>query len=464
MNSPMWMAPERGNADPEVHFPPYPAASGQENSLDTNAERSPLLSVAYFGVVAFIVVYFFSPALWVPGLAGIPFAKISGGMALLAFVLGYMSSRDKRLPKEIKALLLLLLQLCLAVPFAYWRGGAIKVVLPLDGFLGITLMTIAITFALDTVRRLRALIFIETAAMVFFAVTAIMGHSYETNYAGDQRLTGVLNGLFTNSNDFALGMVMVIPFCFMFHALAKSMTKKILWTAAIALLAYGVMGTYSRGGFLGLVAVVIICLRDFGAKRRKWGLPLLLAFGFACLVATSPSYQARIKSIVEPDLDPTGSRDQRTYLLKQGLNLTITHPLLGVGPGCFEPLSGVWHVAHNNYLQLSSEAGILALLFFLMMLRSALRTLKRVEESASFDYQMVAIGIKASLWGFCVCGFFASMVYSFGPYFLIAYTAALGRIVLSTFPAAGKLPGQTEDSSGMGIRGQEISAISVFPG
>jgi putative inorganic carbon (HCO3(-)) transporter len=416
---------------PGAQMPVEYAAEGQKDyeagsrSWKSSGSR---MTLAYAGVFAFIVVYFVAPALWVPGLRGIPFAKITGAIALVAFVLGYLSSETRQLPRETKVLLLLFLQLCLSLPFAYWRTGSIKMVLPFDGFFGITVMTIAVTFAVTSLRRLLRLVFIQTAALTIFAVIAIAGNAYQVNPAGDRRLVGVANGLFINSNDFALGMVMVLPFCFLFLYNTRSIIKKLIWAAAIGVLAFGIMSTYSRGGFLALVAVLSVCLWDFALKRRRFALPLLLVVAFAVLVVASPDYQERLLSIVTPKLDTTGSRDQRTFLLKRSVAVTLQHPIFGVGPGNFEVLSGIWHVAHNNYTQLSAEAGIPALIFFLLLLGYTFSTLRRVERSCSLKYQMTAVGLRASLIAFVANGLFISNIYSFGPFFLFAYAAALGRM------------------------------------
>jgi O-antigen ligase len=71
----------------------------------------------------------------------------------------------------------------------------------------------------------------------------------------------------------------------------------------------------------------------------------------------------------------TGSAEARLGLLKQSIYLTLKNPLFGVGPGQFPVASdnlaaaagrkGTWQVTHNTYTEISSEAGIPALIFYL---------------------------------------------------------------------------------------------------
>jgi len=55
----------------------------------------------------------------------------------------------------------------------------------------------------------------------------------------------------------------------------------------------------------------------------------------------------------------------RIIMGKVGIELTSTHPFFGVGLGHFSELSGVYqNNAHNNFLQISAELGIPAVLLF----------------------------------------------------------------------------------------------------
>jgi O-antigen ligase len=73
----------------------------------------------------------------------------------------------------------------------------------------------------------------------------------------------------------------------------------------------------------------------------------------------------------------------RKELMFQAMQLTIEHPIFGIGPGQFGDVSykrfregqGVFitHATHNSYLQISCEAGIPAVLLFIAALIVCLR-------------------------------------------------------------------------------------------
>ena len=75
--------------------------------------------------------------------------------------------------------------------------------------------------------------------------------------------------------------------------------------------------------------------------------------------------------------DAADSAQVRLKLLGRSIQLTAMHPLFGVGPGKFAEAEnmlaksegkthGIWYFTHNAYTQTSSEAGMLALILYIM--------------------------------------------------------------------------------------------------
>jgi O-antigen ligase len=65
------------------------------------------------------------------------------------------------------------------------------------------------------------------------------------------------------------------------------------------------------------------------------------------------------------------SQEIRQYLLQKSVEFTISHPLVGVGPGQFDTYEGkfdlsqgMWRSTHNTFTQISSECGLPALIFY----------------------------------------------------------------------------------------------------
>ena len=80
-------------------------------------------------------------------------------------------------------------------------------------------------------------------------------------------MTGLVGGIFGNPNDLATSLDLLIPL-----AVALGLTRRGLARAAYfacaAILAMGVVITFSRGGFLGLVAMAGMLLWKVGRRNK----------------------------------------------------------------------------------------------------------------------------------------------------------------------------------------------------
>jgi O-antigen ligase/polysaccharide polymerase Wzy-like membrane protein len=411
-------------------------------SMDHPAtDRGQPLAVAYTGILAFILVYCARPEDWLPGAVGLPLAKFVGVFTMVAFGLGVLFGRRRssRLPGDVVLLGLFFAQLCLTVPFSpVWRGGAFDTVF--YGFSKVVAITVVVVIAASTFVRLRRLIFVQTASVALIALVTLWKDYRIGRGAG--RLSGAIGGDFENPNDLALAIVLAWPFCFMFLLEARSLVKKSIWAIAIMAMSYAVVDTYSRGGFLALIVASGLCLWEFGVKgRRHYVLALIGVLGLGIILSLGlGNHWQRLRTIVHPDEDPTGSAQARQELLIKSLEVTAAHPIFGVGPGNFAVVSGDWHVAHNSYTQVSAEAGIPGLILFLLILRRSfynIRETKRLTNQQP-EFPPLASALHASLWAFVVGALFSSVPFAFFPYFVLAFTAALHRIASET----GTVPGE----------------------
>src|SRR5208282_1118084 len=145
--------------------------------------------------------------------------------------------------------------------------------------------------------------------------------------------------------------------------------------------------------------------------------------------------RVRLGASVESDVSTlesqsaSASQVQRKALLIKSLVVTAQHPLFGVGAGNFQVVSGMWHETHNSYTQMSSEAGLPALILYLMILWRAFANVGEAKQRASAgrdeDGVLWASALRASLLGFVVGSVFDSVAYLLFVYFLVAYTSIL---------------------------------------
>lgn len=213
---------------------------------------------------------------------------------------------------------------------------------------------------------------------------------------------------------------------------------------------YGVIATYSRSGFLALVICLLICLWEFGIKGKRpkfLAAAVLLGMVGVGFGLTTRNYTTRLSTLVEGNVRGSmdrGSMDARRDLLNQSIEITLQHPLFGVGPGNFQAITESWHVTHNTYTELSSEAGIPALVIFLTIIGLTFRNLRRVRKAPEYktnsQLQLFTGALWASLSAYLVGAAFASTAYLLYPYFMVAYVSALCRIEFADSPSETRQP------------------------
>ena len=381
--------------------------------------------LAYKFVVLFMVVYLARPEDWIPGAHYLHLAKVLGIVAIMAF-LGELGSARTRWPRECIYLFLLLGQMLLTVPFSpIWRGGAFNVT---RDFANVVPMILVIALAVNTLPRLRRILFWQAAAVAMIAVIAVV----KFRHAGG-RLEGVLNGNYANPNDFALAVVIALPICLAFMLRARNDLVKVIWLGCVAAMTYSVVLTASRAGILAFALSMVVALWQFSVKGRyRYLLVVLGGFALCALLLGGQQLKARYEAIVHPQVYQSayGSAEQREALLRESVIASFKYPIFGLGPGNFTTYSGNWHVTHNTYTQMSSETGLPGFILYMMILWCAVRNLQRAKRLTrrGTELGLFAGAIQASLVGFLVGSFFASEGYQYFTYFLVAYTTAVYQI------------------------------------
>ena len=403
------------------------------------------LTGAFFWLSAFYIVYCARPEDWLPGLEYVPLAKITGFLALVGLLssLGKSKRRFRDIPKEGHYLLAIIALLSVsAVLSPVWRGGAL--VRTLD-FSKVYIVWVLTFFAVNEFGRFRRLIFIQTASVALICVVSIAkGHSRP-------RLDGVLGGIYSNPNDLAFAIVLMLPFCVAFLLTTPSVLRKVVWLFSMLFMLIAVLLTASRGGFVTLVVAGTVCLWYFGVKGRRFYLVAAAGLLGSVLLLTAGRhvmgrFSAISGSVNTKDEDQAyESFEQRRFLMVKALEGIEHYPILGVGTRNFEEYSTVWREVHMTYLQIAVEGGIPAAILYILLFYSGFRNLKKLRRGKGKDpTEVLFVGaLHSSLVGFVVGALFAPEAYQFFPYFSIAYTSVLvamirERELVSEPPPAGE--------------------------
>lgn len=384
----------------------------------------------YGALVTFSVLYYFRPEDFIPGLNYIPMARIAGVIGAVALGVGMMSGGQAKIPRVVKILWLLLVQLALCVPFALWPGGAFSRVS--ENFAKAVIVAMLIGMTVVTTWELRKLLWIQVGAVAMVTVASILLRNFR-----DGRLEGIQKSILQNPNDLAISIAISFPLglAFMLHARGF---RKVVWGIALVFMALGVVLTYSRSGLMALILSLAICVWEYGIKGKRRSIVVLTAVGLVVGLGAALStahYRARVESIVLGNIEGSGDKgslEARKALLKKSLMVAATHPLVGVGPGCFALVDQGWVVAHNSYTELAAEAGFPALFLFLWAVGASLKNIAQARKSTHYkedpEFRLFTQALWAGMVAYLMGACFASTEYNLYPYFMMAYTCAMVRI------------------------------------
>ena len=231
----------------------------------------------------------------------------------------------------------------------------------------------------------------------FRGVDFMMGYHYE-----GERITAA----FSNTNSLAAYLIAPVFVIFSLVFLAKKW-RKIIPAVGFLVVLVCFLFTYSRGAWIGFFSGIIVWLA-IAPRRHKL---VLLAIFAACIifVLCVPFAYQRIAIIFQ-----AGGDAHRLELSHTALTMFKESPLIGKGIGLFMDQMSSYgtlskHYAHNCYLQMLAETGLLGLLAFLGMLITifyqAGMYLKR-------QYDGLYYGLLVGLFAYLVYAFFAIQLYS----------------------------------------------------
>ncbi|HEX5733589.1 MAG TPA: O-antigen ligase family protein [Blastocatellia bacterium] len=399
---------------------------------------------AFAGLFAFTLLLYARPNELFPEAFGtFPIIKI----VAIATLLSYASSKLLHgepltiWPIEMKMLLAITVLGIIFIPVAVSPGESTDLLT--DMFLKVVAIFTLMINLIDTRERLRSmlkLVVICGTVLSFFAIIDYLQGNHGLGQMGSEaggRVTGIVGGIFENPNDLATSLDLLIPF-----AVALALTHKGLARAAYfacaAVLAMGVIITFSRGGFLGLVAMAGMLLWKVGRSNKAATALAIMIVVMVFLIAMPVGYSSRITSIFDTASDPTGSAQARKDLLERAASVAANHLVIGVGMGNYSIYSIHEQQAHNSFLEISAELGVAGLVAYLIMLFAPLRSLRRIEQESLAGlrrgrreiYFLVA-AVQASLVAYIVCSCFGSIQYHWFLYYPLAYAIALRRICAS---------------------------------
>ena len=405
--------------------------------------------------------------------------QAGAGLVAVAWVIDAWRSRRLRLsrnPLQLPLVGLVAVGLFQLLPLgttpagAGALGGGASRALSLDPFttrlVVVQIASLAVYFAaalafVDSPRRLRLL---ARVFMIFGFVLALF--SMAQFFVSPDKIFGVRQtaqalafGPFINRHHFAgyMELALALPLGFLFGG-AVERDRRFAYAFLSVIMALALVLTNSRGGMLSLAAEVMFVLvvsagvRRRGAEERgaregkgvrlrrvaaraALGFVLLVAFFLGAIFFGGEGALSRLVGTVNADDPSTG----RVEFWRATAHMIRDQPLTGVGLGAFgvaysryDQANGrVYRLeqAHNDYLQIVSDAGVagavLALAFVALLFRAGFRRM----ESRDPQRRGVALG--------ALTGCFAVLVHSFFDFTLHTTANALLFLMLAALATLG---------------------------
>lgn len=345
------------------------------------------------------------------------------------------------------------------------------------------IMAFAITALLVTVRDIRR----SLQAVAWGTLMAgILGFIFQVTVEGER--LGLAVGRFGDPNDYAMVLIMGLP---LWLTVGSGVFRVILGLPAAAIIFVSFARTGSRGGLLAfaVLSTVYFFTTSLIGKVRIVVLMVILAVG--AVVMVPEGIQRRyftIFSAADEDSINSADESQRTQgyinssnsrkaLLLASLAATVSHPIFGVGPGNFpqyywtqgfieEKRNRQGMHTHNTYTQISSEAGIPAVLCLLSILFLCFRATWRAGQDKRLppDHPIRLCGraLWLSMLSWAAAAMFLSTAWTESIFVYVAVVASLMLVHRNTIAA---LQSQVAVKEQPPVRGPlpRNAAVPAFP-
>lgn len=394
-------------------------------------------------LLVYVTLYIIRPSEWIPGLIGSPLLMVVGMVALVAILFGIISGKSPNaLSGDVEKMMIgFIAAICFSHISHAYVGGAIN---SMDKFLPSITGFFLIHTTIKDRKRLQFFILFLIVLTSFVAYEGIRQFTTGFAHGGLEplyELTRSLDGeegkiarirwygVFNDPNDLGLLLVLVIPF------LVDMLFNRnfILPMASLPLIGLALYYTNSRGSILAALATITsyFVFRFRSTKGAIIGVILAVI-----LFVAGPSRMGGMSA----SEDSAHGRIEAWYEAYQMLK---SNPLFGVGQGMFTDYHEL--TAHNSFVLVMAELGVVGLFFFTGLLYYPYNWLwNYFMNSKSIEIKEADIGLVsstyASLTGVLVAMFFLSRAYVLIPYISIAMATFIKRNIDNQYiPVEGEL-------------------------
>jgi O-antigen ligase len=318
----------------------------------------------------------------------------------------------------------------LHIPFAVNRRYAFRTFIYMALYMPFIL---SIVFTVTDVERVKKVMRVGAGMMIVVAVYSIM-HSGrgQGNY-------------FSDENDVSLFLCTWLPFCYFLLMVDKSKWARILYSGGLVAGLFGVVASFSRGGFVGLLAMTGVVW--IFSRKKIAALAGIAVLSLVVFIAGDTAYWNEMSTVTDTE---ESTANTRILSWEAGWDMFLDNPL-GVGGNNFQIRFPEYQspeftrdmygrVAHSLWFTLIPELGILGIFVFLALLIFNLRSLFRIislssdtDEPEAEYLQALGRAFLAAFAGFFASATFVSVLYYAHYWYLTAFIIAVEEIVMESY-------------------------------
>ncbi|MFH1458940.1 MAG: O-antigen ligase family protein [Candidatus Omnitrophota bacterium] len=378
----------------------------------------------YLGVVIFIAGAFLHPTQYITALRDFHLAITLAIMVSLTLGFHTLVYRDLKFVKAPQNVLIIILG------GLYFLSSLRYPDYSLSFFLEFIPKILIVYFLIILLVKTRTqavfLFWVLFALAIIVSIAAIIQHKMGLGLY--YRIEGItrVSGTEVDPNFFAIQLVMLVPILLYLFLAKRNLLIRALLLFGLGLLLLAVVFTYSRTGMLALLfSLAIFVVKPVFSKQKNW-IPLICAI--LAIIMFLPfipqKYWERVKTITDFE-DPAIRARLDTWRI--GAEIITENPIIGIGYGAFKFEYGeraasspyvdtkAYLVAHNSYVELGAESGLLALLVFFALIIYTFNYLKKARENFIIqrDYYLyhLTCALENSFYVFLIGAFFLSIMH-----------------------------------------------------
>ncbi len=259
--------------------------------------------------------------------------------------------------------------------------------------------------------RFHALMWIVALSLGFYGVKGGL-FTLISGSAGGLHILGPPNSMISDNNTLAGALIMLLPIMNYLRIHSERREIRVGIVVSIVLIVTAILGSYSRGAYVGLA---VLAITFWLRTKNKIVYPVLAIIIMIPLFYLMPElFYERAASIQDYNTD--ASVQGRFDLWWVAYRYAMDHFPFGAGfygitlRGVWAPyMSGKLFAAHSIYFQVLGEQGVIGLVVYLLLIVSVFRNFqvirRQTREVPEFRWAWdLATMMQLSLLAFCVCG------------------------------------------------------------